>query len=105
MVGNSASVGGGGASGGTLNYCTLTGNSALFTGGGLYFGALKNCIIYFNTASTVANNFNGTLSYCCTTPDPGGVGNFTSAPLFVDYAAGNLSLQSNSPCINSGLNA
>ena len=49
------------------------------------------------------------LNQCCVTPAPtsssDGGGNLTNAPLFVDYAAGNLRLQSNSPCINAGLNA
>src|SRR6266699_6148765 len=51
---------------------------------------LNNCIVYFNAG---ANYPGGTLSYCCTTPDPGGIGDFTSAPLFVDQASGNLRLQ------------
>jgi len=94
-----------------LNNCTLTGNSAHF-GGGIYHSIPNNCILYYNTAAIGANysdsDFapNDLLSYCCTTPmPPNGVGNITNAPLFVDYAAGNLRLQSNSPCINSGNNA
>jgi hypothetical protein len=62
--------------------------------------------VYYNSASYDAN-YDGysTLAYCCTTPNPGGIGNITNAPLFVDQANGNLRLQSNSPCINSGNNA
>jgi PKD domain len=131
LTGNSASEGGGGADSSTLNNCTLTGNSAeygggvfdgilnnctltgnsAYEGGGAFDSTLNNCIVYFNTAANGANYYQdqyigGILTYCCTTPMPTtGVGNITNAPLFVNYAGGNLRLQSNSPCINSGNNA
>src|SRR5439155_24894786 len=73
-----------------------------------YRCTLNNCIVYFNT-STNGANFDpqfSTLNYCCTKPMPtNGFSNITLAPLFVDQAAGNLRLQSNSPCINAGNNA
>lgn len=122
MTGNSAWSGdgggrGGGAVGCTLNNCTLTGNSAEDgstghgdrspgEGGGAYGCTLNNCIVYYNSASEGSNyDASCTLNYCCTTPDPGGFGNITSQPLFVDYVDGNLRLQANSPCINAGDNA
>jgi hypothetical protein len=86
----------------------LTGNSAADDGGGAYGSTLNNCIVYFNMAPDGAGgNYDSSsaLNYCCTTPLPGGIGNITNAPLFVNYAGGNLRLQSNSPCINSGYNA
>jgi hypothetical protein len=106
--------GGGGASGGTLNYSTLTGNSAQLGGGAIgkpfFTCTLTNCIVYFNNANEGPNYaFITVLNYSCTPPLPEswqqGVGNIASAPLFVDYAGGNLRLQSNSPCIKAGLNA
>ena len=118
LTGNSAdsyegeTSSGGGTSGCTLNNCTLTGNSADY-GGGAYNSTLNNCIVYFNTATYGANydfystiDSYSTLNYCCTTPRPAhGIGSITNAPLFVNYAGGNLRLQSSSPCVNAGKNA
>jgi hypothetical protein len=109
LTANSAGWGGG-ATWGRLVNCTLAGNSATNSGGGVAScDTLENCIIYFNTAPDGANYLDDDwipLNYCCTTPVPtNGVGNITNAPLFVDYAGGNLRLQSNSPCINAGRNA
>jgi hypothetical protein len=114
FISNSASAYspyGGGAYNSILNNCTVSGNSAAGTfpyAGGMYLGAANNCILYFNSASNGANYyFSGQplVTYSCTTPDPAGTGNITNAPLFVNYAAGNLRLQSTSACINSGNNA
>jgi hypothetical protein len=100
----------------TLNNCTLSGNSATYGGGayGDYEGygddlpsiKLNNCIVYYNSAQ-FGLNYGGssTFYYSCTTPLPFGYNNLLSAPLFVDYAAGDLRLQSNSPCINRGANS
>jgi hypothetical protein len=103
VTGNSADYGGG-TCGGILNNCTLSRNSAGAEGGGADCGTLNNCIVYYNTAPTSNNTYCSTASYCCT-PDPGGVGNITNAPMFVDTNAGNYRLQAGSPCVNAGDNA
>jgi hypothetical protein len=95
--------------------CVLVGNSA-DVGGGAHCVTLRNSIIYFNTATNGPNYSylwdDGTtegpadIDHGCTVPlPPDCAGNITNTPLFVDYAGGNLRLQSNSPCINAGNNA
>ncbi len=99
---NTTPSAGGGASICTLINCTIVSNSAAGNGKGVYYCGLNNCISYYNGNN---NYYSGTLNYCCTTPLPGGTGNITNAPIFVDLANGDFHLQTNSPCINAGNNA
>ena len=103
LTDNNASGTGGGSYSGILNNCTVTGNNAA-TGGGTYSTTLNNCIVYFNNAPQYPNYYRTNLvTYSCTTPYAAGIGNFTNDPAFVDFIGGNFRLQSNSPCINSGV--
>lgn len=109
LNGNSATGylnGGGGAYQSTLYNCTISGNSATTSaGGGVLSATLYNCIVEDNS-SFEANYWACLLNYCCTMPMPtNGVGNITNAPLFVNQAAGDFRLQSDSPCMNAGNNA
>jgi len=113
LSGNVAGGSGGGAAYARLHNCALAGNRAAIAGGGAAFcWSLDSCIVYFNTATVGPNyapveyNPLNPMNYCCALPMPAnGTGNITNAPLFVDFAGGNLRLQSNSPCINAGNNA
>jgi hypothetical protein len=95
---------GGGAYLTTMTNCTVVGNSAIYAGG-LFQSTAVNCIIYYNTASdSSSNQIVSTLLNCCVAPSINS-STFSAPPLFVDFAGGNFRLQSNSPCINAGLNA
>ena len=103
LAANAAGDDGGGAYESTLRNCTIVGNTATNNGGGTAGGFLSNCIVYDNVASNAAPNvFNSICSYTCTTPDPGGAGNITNAPLFV--ASNDYHLAAGSPCIDAGTN-
>jgi len=105
LTGNAANAGGG-AYNSSLYNCTVVGNAAITSGGGLYQGSsIINSIVYYNTAATSSNYSGVSFTAGCSMPLPPGAANITNAPLFVDLAAGNLRLQTNSPCINHGNNS
>ena len=87
---------------GSVNYsvllnCTVVDNAA----GGIFASTSINSIIYFNSST---NHGSSVISYSCTTPDPGGVGNITNTPGFIDKDRYDYRLSEDSPCVNSGNN-
>ena len=96
---------GGGAAGGVLESCTICSNLAI-NGGGVYNSTVTNSIIYFNAITTGSgtNYSGGALSYCCTFPAPGGTGNITNDPQFVNAARPDYRLLETSPCVDAGTN-
>lgn len=89
-----------------MNQCTSTSSSAV--GGGIlvWSGSMVNGtdnIIYGNTATTGPQvSGSVSMSYSCIATGLAGTGNITSNPQFVNPSIGNFSLQSNSPCIDTG---
>jgi hypothetical protein len=107
LIGNQAADGGG-TVGCWVYSCTVVSNSAA-RGAGVESGFTVNSIVYYNNGPNIdydqPSGPAGTTLYTCTAvlPYPQ-VGNFTAEPAFVNPAAGDYHLQSNSPCINSGDN-
>ena len=91
--------GGGGVRQCRLYNCTVAENTAVGEGGGIFLSAATNCIMVGNSSSMgLGSNYrDSTFGYSCTTPDPGGTGNLTDDPQFVDAAAGNYRLAAGSP--------
>src|SRR5262249_26292143 len=50
------------------------------------------------------NYFSGNFTHCCTSPAPGGEGNFDADPLLLGPDGSDCHVQANSPCINAGTN-
>ncbi len=114
VVAGNLALYGGGCDTCTLSNCTVVGNTALpghdsgsGSGGGTVNSSGFGTIVYYNEDQGVAPNigFGGFYAFCCspTLPDEGYM-NITNAPLFVNLAANDFHIATNSPCINSGAN-
>jgi len=101
FVGNRAFRGAGSAES-VLYNCTVVANIATNQGGGVYRSTLNYCIVYSNSAPNEPNWSGGTFRYSCTTPLPGGMGNISNDPLFLDPQHNYFQLQCGSPCIDAG---
>lgn len=90
----------------SMNQCTMTGSTA--KGGGIlvWSGSQVNGTnnIISGNSSYVDPEVSGSISmsYSCIPTGLAGTGNITSNPMFVNSSSGNFSLQSNSPCIDTG---
>jgi hypothetical protein len=109
--------------GGSLLNCTVAGNSAYDCpnpqipaqqgqGAGVYAesGGITNSIIvgnfFFGCSNALNQWFNAgpaVFDHCCTTPNPGGAGNLTADPQFIDPANEDYHLASTSLCVGVGV--
>ncbi len=91
-----------------LRHCTISDNvaPAAGLGAGLFGGAAANTIAFYNLRGAAADDaYQGRFTSGCLARDPGGMGNTTNDPQFVDRPAGNYQLASNSPCIDTAATA
>ena len=97
-------IGGGLYGGQNVESCTIAANSADEVGGATA-SSISNSIVYYNSDEFGTPNFSPgcDISFSCTTPDPGGMGNVTNSPGLAGLR--NPHLVTNSPCIDQGTNS
>ena len=109
VSGNSATIGGGiccWGSGLFLQSVTISNNGAAI-GGGIWCSSagpdIKNSILWNNSPENIYVD-SGSITVTYSDIDGGytGIGNIDTEPLFVDAGNGDYSLQSTSPCIDTG---
>ena len=82
--------------------CTVVGNSATMEGGGFVSGTIENSIVWGNSAPTSPDLLDYDAWYTCAPDIESRSGNISDNPLFVDSAAGDFRLGAGSPCIDAG---
>lgn len=86
-----------------IHNCTIAANSGIGIAMLDIGDSVTNSIVYANgVAITPADGFGDRVTHCCLTEPVPGAGNFVADPEFVDPAALDYHLTSDSPCINAG---
>jgi hypothetical protein len=99
IVFSNSATDGGGTFYSTLNSCDVITNAATFQAGASYGSVLNNCIITKNYTPPGFGSSDTSLSVLTGCFGSGG------SPAFVNLSGGDFHLQTNSPCINSGINS
>jgi len=86
----------------TFNSSTAVSGSNISTSDVTSRPGVINCIVWGAGTDTFDGPGIPIVSYSCVDESFGGIGNIQSDPMFVDEGAGNLRLQSGSPCIDAG---
>ncbi len=85
--------------GGVVRHCVIARNSTGIEG--VEVEQVLNSVILQNVRYDYSCP-SGTLSFCCSTPTPFGIGNMSNDPSFVSWDSEDFHLQSGSPCIDRG---
>lgn len=105
LAGNACERYGGGAYDAQLVGCSVFDNSAGIGAGGVYEGSATNTIVWANRTGIAVNNWiRGAFGYCCTKPQPEGIGNFSKDPCFYSLSCLDGRICTGSPCLNVGCN-
>lgn len=104
--GNRSYENGGAIYGSAVYSCTLSANTALMSGGGMYGGTALNSIIQDNLAGGPFDDVYMVSATNCCSPDlvPSVNGNLIDVFGFVNPAAWDFRLSTNSPCVDAGTN-
>jgi len=93
---------------GLFESCTIALNCSTDGVGGMRLsggGSIENSIVYYNQRANYGTDGGGmTFDYTCIFPNPGGTGNITNDPQFLQLDDEEFHCAQQSPCVDAGIN-